>query len=147
MGPCTKTRTWSGMRVIRTILPCKECLARETSRRCFAHTLRPSRQRACVDCGSCSGEASSSSALPVDTLYICTEFHLVWGVWEGINSRNTTRKTSKMRSGGGCPKHLRPVSRAKHALKGNIVRITRIPGPVLVLAHGATYGPAPKHGS
>ena len=100
-----------------------------------------------MDCGSCSGEASSSSALPVDTLYICTEFHVVWSVWSGINLRITTRKTSKMRSGGAYPKHLRPVSQAKHALQGNIVRITRIPDHVLVLAHGPTCGPTPKHGS
>ena len=43
-------------------------------------------------------------------------------------------------------KHLQPVSRSKHALQGNIVRITRILDPIVALAHGATCGPAPYHG-
>ena len=43
----------------------------------LATRVRPSRRRACVDCGSCSGEANSSSALPGEKFYICKEVYKV----------------------------------------------------------------------
>ena len=63
VAPCADTSTGPGMRVVRTMLPCEACLAREPGRRCFGHThqavkaarmrglwvmLRGSKQQLCV---------------------------------------------------------------------------------------------------